>query len=685
MRSESRYFFLLPPIILVIVWGIFVSLFVDAHFGPMEGVGDIAGWEYSGFYLWENLKFTPLPTLPLFLNDTYYPFGLTQVFQSWGLEKDLLFALLYSEFGSGPWLHIYFCLGLLCQSFGIFLLSKKTFGRYPAFLVAVLIPYLSYYTLAKYPFHFGICNTHWAVLGVLTDFLILRNFVIKNRIDLNLILARSYFLVLSLGLELAYVNGLSLTSFSIHFCILAFLIVRQWRGQMRGLWRLQKESWLQDFRTKPLFYGFAVFGLLVLAFLYVPLVLQIFFESQKHFEPGINGGNYWAKPSRLLLPMFSLFNPNNAESWGARFKDSPEGMFAGSVGWFLIGLAIWGFLKTKKNERIGYFGIFLLFIFCLAHHGDSFPILSIFPWFKYARVVPRLTVIYPMILGCFALVGFYQFERKSKKDLFTLLVLGGLLTAELYFIFPIYFSRPPMTAVTQSFKKHMEVISELPGEALFDWPFSVEPGGPAPARSLVSLFALRKWHHKKTMGGYFARNTKKAMHSYLDSGLEELLNTQGQRCLDIEEVRFLRMYYEAYNFVGLNIYLDGLPKNKNCELGFMEFFPKEISRVEVSHLGRILLVQPDGSRLISGKIPTSIVKIRRLRNSLRQIWSENKFQKFVLAEGAPSKEELKYYLGSDELALIEIEPKSGACRISSTKKEQMQDPPEKSPFEIQCD
>lgn len=105
------------------------SILVVKNFAdPLAGSGDTNSWEYIGFYLKTNYKFGFWPQLDLVGNQVFYPYGTNSVFQSWGIERDIFYAVLSSLFGSGGWLQIYYFLTVSITGIGTFTLLLHDYG-----------------------------------------------------------------------------------------------------------------------------------------------------------------------------------------------------------------------------------------------------------------------------------------------------------------------------------------------------------------------------------------------------------------------------------------------------------------------------------------------------------------------------------------------------------------------------
>src|SRR4051812_1564477 len=133
--------------------------------GPLMGQGDIPIWEYLGFYLSRNFRWTPLPHLSLVNDQSFFPYGTNHVFQPWAIERDGFFAVAFSLLGPGPWLQIYYLLTVFITIVGTYRLLEGEFGPRRAALAAVMVSFLNFYATHKYPAHLHIAVVHRTTLS----------------------------------------------------------------------------------------------------------------------------------------------------------------------------------------------------------------------------------------------------------------------------------------------------------------------------------------------------------------------------------------------------------------------------------------------------------------------------------------------------------------------------------------
>ncbi len=275
-----------------------------AGLGPEIGVNHdyVDVQEYKGFYFAKNLNFNPLPHLNLINNQVFYPYGINSVFNPWSIEGDSFYALLYRVFGPGPWLQIYYLFTVLLTAIGTFLLLKPGYGVARAGGAGFLVSFGNVYAVNKYAHHLPLSEAHWVTLGLITDFLIVKRIVLREHVSLRLILVRSCLLLLTLGHDLGYIAGFGLMSFTVSLLFVFVLLIHRYLKQEFRLDAFQKE--LKTYRRDVFTYLGQCLVLLclniIVAYLYLPLVIQIAVEASKFDVSEVD--IYWVNPLRLLIP-----------------------------------------------------------------------------------------------------------------------------------------------------------------------------------------------------------------------------------------------------------------------------------------------------------------------------------------------------------------------------------------------
>ncbi|MFD2936671.1 hypothetical protein [Spirosoma flavum] len=586
-------------VLLTLVYGIF---FIRNFSGPLAEIlpGDTDQWEYMGYYLSQNLSFTPLPHLNLINDQTFFPYGTNHTFQGWSFESNMWFSANYLLFGTGPWLNIYYLLSLLTVSIGTYLLLRTDYGDRRAWLAGLIVSFLNFYALNKYPGHFAYSVIHWTVLSMLADFLLVRRIVLNTPITMRFVLLKMLLLTLCLGLDIGYVMGYALSSFALSVLFVFGLMAYRSYSQPARIGVCLRQTiaawWQEGHSVRSIALGLAT---IFLAFLYVPLLIEVAHQATAFtFADRFAGGHGWMHPMRLLLPFFPGFNAIN-NLLVNRLHDVPEGYGAGSPGWLLLRLAITGFWYTPKVVRWAYVPLVVFFVLHLIYHPIQFPTLQIFPWCRFNRHPSRVTLIYPVIAAILAL----HLPTKLTPFIWIPLVIIGLLEISTVYQFryawkPYYFS--------PSFKPYMERVRQQPGEAVLDWPFCVVGGngiggvnGLCPLYKQTSmLYTLKRFHEKKTIGQYFGRLHISQIQSFSQAGWPQVLDHADQTdfmqadqlmtCLTKEQWVFFDNFYELNDFAGINLCVDLMPEL--CVKAFYTRYGQPVATTEVPGAGRVVFI-----------------------------------------------------------------------------------------------
>lgn len=554
---------------------------------PIIGVGDVSQYEHTGFYVEQNLTFTPLPKLNFVNNQVFYPYGTNGVFQSFGLERDLFFAILHSSLGIGPWLQIYYLLATLITAVGTFALLVRDYGFVRATGAGLIVTFFNLYTISRYPYQMNLAVCHWTTLSFVADFLIVKKFVLKQHISLWLILVRGCLLILSLSQDLGYIAGYGLTSFTVSIIFITILLVYRYCTRQIRLNSLffnrAIATYKQEFFTYPRIAILLVCLMIVFGYIYVPLVLQISREAKSFDLSGARAGfSFWTNPLRLLIPLFPKFNP------GLPFEkvlfDTPDG---GSTGWFLLIIAILGIWQSRRQITI-FIPLIITFILCLLFNPIFFPTLKIFPWFVLNRVGGRSTSVYPVILCLFALsINLNGLRSRARNLVCALLVC--LACIELFTIYSSLEYQPYYP--DKNFFTYMNYVKKQSGEAVLDWPFCIAGGNDMGDGAStcpydnVEVPALRRFHEKKVMGHYFGRLHPSQTMPYLIAGWEKLLNNP---CFTPSEWSFFTDFYKFNDFVGINLYEELLPKK--CANEFYRRFGTPTAETVVPKSGKVKFI-----------------------------------------------------------------------------------------------
>ncbi|MGJ5672878.1 MAG: hypothetical protein ACR9NN_04565 [Nostochopsis sp.] len=607
--NTSLRFIIISIIIFLISFSAFYFLFIKDLKEPLAGGSDIDIWEYIGFYLKENLSFSPFPTLNLNNNNVFYPYGTTSVFQPWALERDIFYAIFRAFFGSYSWLKIYYLITIVLTAFGSFILLFKEYGYGRAIGFGYLVYFYNFYAIMEYPVHISKAILHWTTLSFIVDFLIVKKFVLGHYISLRLILVRFCLLFLSLGQDIGYIAGFALTSFTISVLFLILLFCyRYFKRTFRFKHLFNVLNLYRHELYTHFWISFVLISLSLLAcYIYIPLVLQIL-KSAKGFDfTDVANSGLWVNPLRLFIPFLPRFNPAQPV-FKELFGDLPENIGAGSPGWFLLILAILGIWKTHKQIAI-YIPLIIIFFLLVFYHPTHFPTLNIFPWFAFNRKL--VTSIYPVILCLFALginLNEVRLLKKLSLSIFMLLLIF-LGCVELHTAYTIKLSYNNYLVDTKfsfekSFFNYMDYVKQQPGEAVLDWPFCAVGGNGVGAENLCPYyrltsgnFSLRRFHTKKVMGQYFGRLHPSQIEPYIQARWDKLFSpnspdimkaTRQTRCFIPNEWSFFTDFFQLNDFAGINLYVDLLPEN--CVQEFYKHFGNAVLETTVPGAGKVKFI-----------------------------------------------------------------------------------------------
>ena len=603
MNKQLLYF---SAACIVIITVVFVVKDFTIPLSSQNG-GDTDFWEYMGYYVYENISFFKaeyyfLPHLNYEGNQHLYPFGTNHALQGWAFESTLWYALCYKLVGDwGNWLGYYYVVASVVPFFGAYYLLEKEIGSKKALAVAIIVSVFNFYALQRFPYHFSHTVHHWLTLNIIIDFVLFKRFYEEKFIQLRLILIKVLLLILVLGLEVGYVVGLALSSTFI-LVVAAFVILLYRKKVRSGLAHHFNEIFKKyriEFSQHKGYSQFLV-PIVIFGYLYIPLVVQLFFEVKKFPEP-FPHGNWWVNPLRLLLPTFTDPLPSSYQSF---MRDTTDGLLQGTVGWFVLVLAIIGLVGTfRKNNIIIYLPLLVLMVLCVFFHPSRLPTLKVFPWFEYARVSGRFTIIYPTIMALVAIPALKWPKKKVRQVAYTIIVMIGCFELQANYRFQY---RNYNYAFDANFREYMKVVKESPGEAVFDYPFCIVGGdGTGAQENLASLFAnnahvstMQRFHQKKTVGHYYGRLNTYQIQDQVNLGWGTLMKAETtspynlqklESCLSTFQFEQLEKFIKFNDFAGLNIYAELLPDTA-CEKKFVEIFGSPIVETETPGLGRTLFI-----------------------------------------------------------------------------------------------
>lgn len=607
-------------LLIVLVTGCLTLLFgwvvIQNFSNPIVAWGNLDGdtdlWEFIGFFLEKHIQFIPFPKITFLSDQIAYPYGAYATFLPWSFERDLFYSFFYSFLGLGPWLQIYYLLSIFITAVGAFLLLQKEYGYVRAAGVGFLVSFCNFHAISKYPKHISLCILHWTVLSFIVDFLIVKYIVEKRHIPFKLILLRACLLVLVMGQELGYVAGFSLMSLTVSMLfVVAVIGFRQFQSQRsirRGVWE-QWQLYQADFRKNWRVSSALLVILLIVSSVYLPLVIQLV-RSVKGFDfSGLSYGFLWTHPLRLVIPYLPGIDPP-ADSGQVllrqQLQDFPGEFTTGRLGWFPLILGAAGLWQARKSLAI-YIPLITIAALCVLYHpGDigflHFPTLKIFPWFAFNRNSGRSTLIYPVILGLFAL-GLRLEQPRSIARKVALLLLVALACTEFYTAYSLYGYKP--YHFDKTFFEYVNYVKRQPGEAVLDWPFCVYGASEAGQGVEVcpyynpdgGAYSYGRFYEKKVMGVYMGRPHPSLFVPYQIAGWGNMFSpnhpsivqaTMETRCFGPEQWAFFTDFFRFNNFAGINLYLDRLPEQ--CIPEFYDRFGQPAVTATFPRAGRVAFI-----------------------------------------------------------------------------------------------
>ena len=613
--SKKTFSCLLPALLAV------AAFFLAIHFaggfttGPLFGRGDTAQWEFLGHYFYKNFSLFPLPNINFHTNQIFYPYGVNAVLEPWSVERGYFFTLFFSIFGTGPWHFVYYEFSLLITCLGLYALFKIDFGPLKASLAGFVAVFFNFYALAKFPGHFPISVLHWSILGIAVDYLLIRRIMALENIPLRLILLRCLLTVLALGLGLGYAAGSSLLSVTVCGFYALFFGVGYCLKKREAPYKIEEllKSWRQEILNHKRSCSALIAITAVFTFLYVPIVLQIYFAVKEFTD--MAQGAMWSSPWRILIPWLPWINPGMSEPIWLKglINDSPEGLGAGSPGYLLLLAALGGILFTRRKAALVPF--ILMFIWIWTNHPYKGFSLTILPWFKYARVGSRFTMLMPLLLTIMALeIPIVKIKKSYLIAAFCMLLvlIGGL---EFYTFLNRYRYRAP--EVPESFYKYMQTVKDTPGEAVLDWPFCIAGGNGVGTGSLGRFYHLnnavgfmQRYHGKKIVGNYFGRLHMTLIAPFLKAGWNKMFHPDNPSYfkskrqatpMTDQEWDFFDKFYTLNDFCGISLYPSLLAPGDR-EKFYERFGRPEISATVAGDLEAVFIPKDKNRRSMVNKV-----------------------------------------------------------------------------------
>ncbi|WP_240699356.1 hypothetical protein [Spirosoma sordidisoli] len=554
------------PLFLTILTAILGAWVVDDFSRPLSDGDDTDQYEYAGYYFGKNLSLWPFPHLDLVNNQSFYPYGLNQVFLPWGFERDYWYALCYQFHGehAGPYLQYYYIYSLLVAALGTYLLLQPRFGTGRSFAAGLIVSVFNLYAIFKFPVHMNVCVGHWTILCMIATYCLLHDLVNRQLVSLVFVLLWVWLHVQVLSQELGYVAGYALTFTTLALPVAGVVLYRQhprpaqWMAQLS---RYLAASWTRQSRLLLLM----LVLILISTFLYLPLTLQIAFTAWEFDFAAMPPLRAWSHPLRLFLPHLPGLDAFVVpyQSW---LRDTFESYGQGSPGLYLTILA--GVVLWQTRRQVGlWLPVVLMLVLCLLYHPAVLPTLKLFPWFSFNRHGGRASLVYPVLLVLLALPLRWPTNRTG-----LIATAGVLLLMVSEWSYGLYLRTTlPTLVASDDLLRYCQTIRQQPGKAVLDWPFcAVGADGPGMAEGLCpyykqqnAVFTFRRFYDKHVVGQYFGRLHPSQIQPFLRDGWPRLL-TPG-RSFTEADWRFFINFLRTNNFAGINLYPDLLTPDQVAE------------------------------------------------------------------------------------------------------------------------
>lgn len=450
-------------------------------------IGSFADWNFPAEmvlfdainHFWQdNFHFFRLPHFDWHSDFLLYPYGLDVTFINWGFEMSI-FASVVQRLGILAWGQWYYLFSLALTFFGTYLLLWRRKGCGWALFFSFALAFCNYAAICKFPGHYALCIVHWGILSVLLDVILVEKFWAGEHLSARFVLTKVLFLLLCLGLELGYIAGFACFSFFVVCCFLLVSKFVQTRSiRQTGKWIAEEFS--NVVRTFPCSrWNFVLLFLLgLVAWVYLPIICQIMTHT-----PAQEGTVIWpTNPLRIFHPILPWYNPatTSTSHQGLMGRDVIDTIYAWSAGlsallFCCLGIVFGGVKGIRKWFPFVLILLAVLFI-------RQFPIATYFPAFKYARIPERFSPY----LGCLLLVPLVLVIRPKRlgPTLRRTWILSTLAVAIVWAVeFGTAYSHTfpwkdsyKITPFASDYRKAVEVVQKLPGEALFFIPFSAHGG-----------------------------------------------------------------------------------------------------------------------------------------------------------------------------------------------------------------
>lgn len=609
MKLEKNQQSYILSIIILISFSLIFRYTIAANFGyPLIGKlhesVDILLVEQFSFIFRKNIEFGIVPHLNLTNDWVAFPYGINQSLQSWSIESTwfnyIAFKLTGIPYG---WLSIYFFFCIILSVTVVFLLyvneTKKVLKSAIASVIAVFFNFFTYYT---YPGHFFYSVVHWSMIGIILDYFLVRRVINRQKISATFLLVRLFALIASLGLDLGYVAGMSLLFFVLAIIYsIAILIFRYKKDFFSNAIIFIKEL-IKSYKDRQLTNNILLFMIVVVSYLYLPLVIQLFLNIQSLGKFNLGEIRILNNPLKLFQPYLPWFNPTN--HWIAIFRGNGNATeFA--PGLSLVILTFITLLAFKKNDWLAVVLVFVFFILFFIDKSRPFElhILNAFFWLKYLRVPSRVSMYLSTIISLIFITSNFNWNKYK----FVAICIVPFALLEFYTYYFKIFRATDFTKYDKGFYEYMSYIKKQDGQAIFDFPICIVGGNGvgelATKEKTCRLFArnghvagFQVFHEKKVFNFYPGRLTEKQFDVYRNLNWHKVdrsitdphTSVKLTECPNTTSLKFLEKFVQLNDFSGVNLYPDMLPSG--CAENFYKIFGKPTVEYKEELVGRMQFI-----------------------------------------------------------------------------------------------